>query len=244
MLRPSVSCIVPVFNGERYLGEALDSIFAQNYEPLEVLVVNDGSTDGTAGVLAKYSKRLICLEQKNKGPAACRNFGVKASRGEFVAFLDQDDLWHCEKLSRQIARFEARPELELSIAHARMFWVSELHGEALRLRDQARVNAVPGYTTGALVARRTSFDGVGYFDSSLWFGDATDWFLRAADRGTVMELLPDVLLYHRIHTTNLTRRRLSASRDEFLRIVKCSLDNRRQAGRNFEFPLSSGRGSN
>jgi glycosyltransferase involved in cell wall biosynthesis len=235
---------VPVFNGERYLGEALDSIFAQNYEPLEVVVVNDGSTDGTARVLAKYSYRLVCLEQDNKGPAACRNFGVSASRGEFVAFLDQDDLWHREKLSRQIARFEARPELELSIAHAQMFWVSELRGEAAQLRDQARLNAVPGYTTGALLARRTSFIGVGYFDPSLWFGDSTEWFLRAADRGTVMELLPDVLLYHRMHAANLTRRRLSASRDEFLRIVKHSLDKRRQAGKDPRVPLSSGRGSN
>jgi glycosyltransferase involved in cell wall biosynthesis len=235
---------VPVFNGERYLGEALDSIFAQNYEPLEVLVVNDGSTDGTTGVLAKYSSRVVCLEQDNKGPAACRNLGVSASRGEFVAFLDQDDLWHREKLSRQIARFEARPELELSIAHAQMFWVSELRGEAARLREQARLDAVPGYTTGALLARRTSFDGVGYFDPSLWFGDSTEWFLRAADRGTVMELLPDVLLYHRMHAANLTRRRLSASRDEFLRIVKHSLDKRRQAGKDPRVPLSSGRGSN
>jgi glycosyltransferase involved in cell wall biosynthesis len=228
MLRPSISCIVPVYNGERYITEALDSIFAQNYEPLEVVVVNDGSSDGSARVLAEYQNRLVCLDQGNKGPAACRNLGVSASRGEFVAFLDQDDLWHPEKLVRQIARFDARPELDLCIAHAQMFWVPELEDEAVRLRGQARVKAVPGYTTGTLLTRRTFFDAVGDFDASLWFGDATDWFLRAADEGAVMELLPDILLYHRMHATNLTRRRLSASTDEFLRIVKRSLDHRRE----------------
>jgi glycosyltransferase involved in cell wall biosynthesis len=230
MLRPSISCIVPVFNGEGYITEALDSIFAQNYEPLEVVVVNDGSSDGTARALAEYKNRLLCLDQRNKGPAACRNLGVSACRGEFVAFLDQDDLWHPEKLVRQIARFDARPELDLCIAHAQMFWIPELEGEAVRLRQQARVKAVPGYTTGTLITRRSFFNAVGDFDASLWFGDATDWFLRAADKGAVMELLPDVLLYHRMHATNLTRRRRSASADEFLHIVKRSLDHRRQGG--------------
>jgi glycosyltransferase involved in cell wall biosynthesis len=225
-----ISCIVLVYNGEGYLNQALESIFDQTYQTLEVVVVNDGSTDGTAQVLARYKNRLVYLEQTDKGPAASRNLGVSASRGEFVAFLDQDDLWHPEKLARQMSRFEARPELDLCIAHAQMFWVPELQDEAARLHSQRRVHVVPGYTTGALLTRRTFFDAVGGFDASLWFGDATEWFLRVAHRRAVLEVLPDVLLYHRMHPANLTRRRISASRDEFLRIVKRSLDHRRQEG--------------
>ena len=236
-----ISCIVPVYNGERYLSEALQSIFAQSYRPLEVIVVDDGSTDNKPQVVARFKNCIRYLEQSNKGPSATRNLGVSAARGDFVAFLDPDDLWHPEKLARQMARFEARPELDLCVAHVQLFWVPELREEAARLRNQARLNTVPGYTTGTLLTSRTFFDTVGEFDASFWFGDATDWFLRAADGGAVMELLPDVLLYHRMHTTNLTRRQISASRDEFLRIVKRSLDNRRQAGKRLEslqFPPS------
>jgi len=242
---PLVSCIVPVFNGERYLSEALESIFAQSYRPLEVIIVDDGSTDGTSLVAAAYEDRARILKQSNKGPSATRNLGVSASRGDFVAFLDPDDLWHPDKLARQMVRFAARPELDLSVAHAELFWVSEMEDEAARLRDQGRIHVVPAYTSGTLLTRRIFFDAVGDFDVSLWFGDATDWFLRAANRGAVIELLPDVLLYHRMHTTNLTRRRVFASREEFLRIVKRSLDNRREDGKRLAllpFPPSSGRG--
>jgi len=230
MNSPLVSCIVPVFNGEAYLREALDSILAQSYRPLEVIIVDDGSTDGTSAVLAEYQDHVRILKQSNKGPSETRNYGVRASRGDFVAFLDPDDLWHREKLEKQIARFIARPEIDISIGHVQLFWVAEMHEEAARLQNHWRGQIVPGYTTGTMLARRALFDRVGLFDGSLWFGDATDWFLRAADRRTVMELLPDVLLYHRMHKNNLTRRRIWDSRGEYLGIVKRSLDRRRKVG--------------
>lgn len=110
-----ISCIVPVFNGERYVSETLDSILAQTYRPLELIVADDGSTDGTAAVVARYGEPVRYLWQSNQGPAAARNLGVSAAQGEFVAFLDADDLWHPEKLTRQMARFHARPELSLSV---------------------------------------------------------------------------------------------------------------------------------
>jgi glycosyltransferase involved in cell wall biosynthesis len=121
-----VSCIVPVYNGERYLAEALESILGQTYRSLEVIVVDDGSTDGTAAVLATYRQRITCLHQTNAGHAAARNRGLAVARGEFVAFLDADDLWHPEKLARQMARFQARPELDASVTHVQNFWMAEL----------------------------------------------------------------------------------------------------------------------
>ena len=110
-MKPLVSCIVPVFNGERYLAEALDSILAQTYRPVDLIVVDDGSTDGTAQVAAGYGERITYLYQENSGPAAARNKGIDAAQGEFVAFLDADDVWHEEKLARQMVRFDARREL-------------------------------------------------------------------------------------------------------------------------------------
>jgi glycosyltransferase involved in cell wall biosynthesis len=227
MTLPLISCIVPVFNGERYLREALDSIRAQTYQPLEIIVADDGSTDGSRAVVVSYSEEVRLLRQSTSGPAATRNLGLSAAQGPFVAFLDQDDLWHPEKLARQMSRFQARPELDLCVAHVRNFWIPELIQEELQYRDHPRAQAMPGYYTGTLLARRTLFDRVGRFNTAFRHGDATEWFLRAAEHGAVMELLSGVLTYHRMHHCNLSRREASASRDEYLHIVKGSLDRRR-----------------
>ena len=119
-----ISCIVPAYNGERYLGQTIDSILGQTYRPIEVIVVDDGSTDRTADVAAGYGAPVRLISQPNAGPAAARNTGIEAARGVFLAFLDSDDLWHEEKLERQMQRFAARPELDYCVTHIRNFWVA------------------------------------------------------------------------------------------------------------------------
>jgi GT2 family glycosyltransferase len=146
-----------------------------------------------------------------------------------VAFLDADDLWHPEKLARQMARFQARPDLDVCVTHVQNFWIPELSEEAARSREHHRLaQAVPGYSTVTLLARRTLFETVGGFNPALQHGDSTEWFLRVAEHGAVMELLPDVLSDRRLHQTNRTRHMAAASRDQYLRIVKTSLDRRRR----------------
>jgi glycosyltransferase involved in cell wall biosynthesis len=228
MNSPLVSCIVPVFNGERYIREALDSIFAQTYRPLEIIVADDGSTDNTAVLVGSYGDRVRCLGQNNQGPAAARNLGICAGKGEFIAFLDADDLWHREKLERQMARFQARPELEHCVAHAQNFWIAEMDAEAEKYQRHRISQPLPGYVTGTLLARRAIFDAVGLFNPALAHGDSTDWFLRAAERGAVMELFSDVLLFRRLHPANRSRVLAERSRDEFLKLLKLSLDRKRR----------------
>ena len=230
MSDPLISCVVPAFNSARYIGEALDSILAQTYRPLQVIVVDDGSTDATCDIAAQRGGDVRLLTQKDQGPAATRSAGVRAARGEFVAFLDADDLWHPEKLARQMARFRARPELDLCLCHVRPFYSDELDEERRAYDGHPRTGDLPGYATPALLARRTVFDSVGLFDPELWFADATEWFMRADRLDAVLEVLPDVLVYHRLHQANLTRRRSDASRAEFLRVVHDSLKRRRAAG--------------
>jgi glycosyltransferase involved in cell wall biosynthesis len=225
--QPLISCIVPVFNAQRYLPETLHSILAQTYRRTEIIVADDGSTDGTAEQVAGYGSRIRYVRQPNAGPAAARNLGLNIARGEFVAFLDQDDLWHPEKLARQLDRFDARHELDISITHVRLFWVSALRAEEARFRGHRITGDLPGYITGTLLARRELFQSVGLFNPVLRYGDAMDWFVRAAERSAASELLPDALLYHRVHQNNLSRRESSASRNEFLHILKATLDRRR-----------------
>jgi len=236
MEKPLISCIMPVFNGERYLAEALDSVVAQTYRPLEIIVVDDGSTDNTAGVVRSYGDKVRYLWQDNAGPAAARNRGIDAAKGEFISFLDQDDLWHPIKLMQQMDRFRVHPELEACVTLIQAFWAPELHEEETRFKDHHLTRPVPGYLTGTLLTRHSVFDKVGQFDTSLRFGDAMDWFLRAADQRTVIELLLDVLMYHRMHKTNFSRSQASASRDEFVRILKSSLDRRRRKNKEIETP--------
>jgi len=226
-----VSCIVPVFNGERYLAEALDSILAQTWRPLEVIVVDDGSTDGTASVAARYGDRITCIRQPNAGPAAARNRGIDTANGPFLAFLDADDLWHGNKLARQMARFEARPELEISLTLVRNFWTPEVREEEERLRGHRFAQPIRAYSPPAMLARRAVFGRVGRFDTALRMGEDNDWFLRAAEAGIVIEFMDEVLTFRRMHDSNLGRD-YAGTFDALPDIVKASLDRRRKrAGR-------------
>jgi len=226
-----ISCIVPVFNGERYVREALDSIVAQTHCPLEIIVADDGSTDGTAAIVAVFGERVRYFKQSNEGPAAARNLGISVATGDFVAFLDADDLWHPEKLERQLARFQARPELDYCVTHAQNFWIAEMVAEAEKFQRHRISGPLPGYVTGTLMARRVVFDAVGLFNPALAHGDSTDWFLRAAERGALMDILADVLLFRRLHPSNRSRVRAATSRDEFLQLLKLSLDRKRHFDR-------------
>jgi glycosyltransferase involved in cell wall biosynthesis len=233
--RPLISCIVPVFNGEKYLAEALDSILAQTYPAVEIIVVDDGSTDGTPAVAACYGNLIRWVTQNNVGAPVARNLGVRTARGQFVAFLDSDDLWHPEKLQRQMGRFAARPELDLSLTYLQNFWIPELEKEKARFQNHPLAGALPGYVTQTLLARRSAFDKVGLFNDSLRVGDPADWFMRASEVGLVTEMITDILVYRRMHASNMsmqagTRRMTLSMQDAILRVVKASLDRRRQSG--------------
>ena len=223
-----ISCIVPVFNGERYLGDAIESICQQTYQKFEIIVIDDGSTDGTAAVARQYGHRIRYLRQLNAGTGAARNLGLAAAQGEFIAFLDADDLWHPEKLERQMARFEARHELDYCLAYVRNFWVPELAEEAKRFLDHRIARPLPGYSTCTLLARRDLFSTVGTFSTAAEHAGDTEWFVRVAENRAEMEMLPDVLLYRRLHKTNVSRLGATDSRDEYLQMLKNTLDRRRR----------------
>src|SRR5437773_3781756 len=113
LMNVTVSVVIPTYNYARYLPEAIDSALAQTHAPLEVIVVDDGSTDDTPRVLAVYGDRIRVIRQANRGPGAARNTGIAAARGEYVGFLDADDVWLPRKLELQMARFEADQGLGL-----------------------------------------------------------------------------------------------------------------------------------
>jgi hypothetical protein len=140
-----------------------------------------------------------------------------------------------------MSRFEARPELDLCVTHLQRFWISELETERKRFQEHRFAEVLPGYITQTLLARRNVFDSVGNFNTSRRVGDPMDWFLRAAEHGVVMELLPDLLVYQRMHESNLsvesgTRAMKPHMQDAILEVVKASLDRRRS--RNETSPMA------
>lgn len=224
MAPPSVSVIVPAYNGERYLGAALESALRQDYRPLEVIVVDDGSTDGTARVARDYPV-VRYLYQANRGAAAARNRGIAASHGEYLAFHDSDDLWEPRKVRLQVAALEQHPRVGYCLTRMRNFlepglprpsWVAP---EDLS-RDQF------GIGTGTLMAHRKVFDRIGGFDSRYRCGSDKDWFFRAKDAGVGVALLPEVLVHRRIHDGNLS----ASGEPPFLvlaRMIKASMSRMR-----------------
>ena len=229
MRAPLVSCVIPVLNGERFLAEAIESVLGQTYASVEVVVADDGSTDGTAGVVARFRDRVRLVTQANAGHAAARNLGLAQVRGELIGFLDADDLWHPRKLARQVDLLDARRDLSMCFTLLRNFVDGRDTPESL-LADTALDGAVPGYTSVTMLARRELFTRIGGFDRSLAHGNDRDWFLRAVEAGATKEMIGEVLVFRRLHGENRSRTTAPASRAEYVRIVKASLDRRRAAG--------------
>lgn len=230
MKTPTISVVIPAFNSARFLPAALESILNQTLPPTEVIVVDDGSTDNTADAVEPFRDRVTYIQRESFGPAATRNFGIGLTTGEFIAFLDADDLWHPEKLARQMAAFEANPALDYCLTYVQAFWEDEVAEEGVLLKDHPRAQPIPGYATVPLMARRTVFERVGLLDETLWSTDAADWFLRADRAGLVKEMLTDVLVLRRVHSNNMTKRLAEPFRKEWLDMVKKKLDLERRPG--------------
>jgi glycosyltransferase involved in cell wall biosynthesis len=204
--RYEISCIIPSFNAADYIREALDSIQGQTLKPFETIVVDDGSTDETAKIIANYGTPVTYIYQDNAGPGAARNRGIELARGDFLAFLDADDVWHPDKLASQMERFKQRPELEYCLTYKRNFWEPAMKSEEDRLRQEghAITEDVPGYVMQSMLARARTFEKVGLLDATLRIGEDTDWIARAEDMGVQREVLEDVLLFRRLHERNLS----------------------------------------
>lgn len=227
MSQPLISTIVATYNRRDYLPETIDSILAQDYEPQEIIVIDDGSTDDTKAVLEQYGERLLYIFQENQGVNAARNHGVRAARGEFLAFLDSDDLWVPEKLAQQMAVFFDRPETDAVYGHAEQFYSPEMD-EAYRSRIHRPEGAQPAIVTSSLLIRRSSFLEVGYLDETIVIGSDMEWYSRQKSVGLNMCILPDVLFRRRLHQTNLslTHENVNAER---LRTIKLILNRKREA---------------
>jgi glycosyltransferase involved in cell wall biosynthesis len=223
MNKPSVSCIIPVYNAERFLAETIESVLAQTYTVDELLLVDDGSTDGSKAIIDRYigksATQIRYFHQAQSGPPAARNTGIQAARGEFISFLDSDDLWHTHKTERQIQRFAERAELKISVTHIQNFWMENEHNQGQGIHEHPRAKATVGYAAPTMMARRRVFEHVGLFNATLRFSDSAEWFWRAQQAQIINEVIPDVLVYRRIHSQSHSHSNGKESREEFLKLL-------------------------
>jgi glycosyltransferase involved in cell wall biosynthesis len=221
---PLVSAILAVYNGEPYLAESIASVASQSYRPIEIIVVDDGSTDHTAEI-ARSFEGVRYIYQTNQGHAAAMNLGVETAGGEFLAFLDADDLWEPNKLDLQVGYLLEHPAIDYVIAKTRNFVEPGAELPTPLTKDLLLTPHVL-LSLGTLVARRAAFEVVGTFDVSYAHAKDVDWFIRAREAGLCMAVMPETLLHRRLHGSNRSFH-AQARTHEFLRAVRSSIERRR-----------------
>lgn len=195
---PEISVIIPVYNGERFLAEALASVAAQTYRPIEVIVADDGSTDGSAALAEVYSGTR-CLKLPHLGVSAARNSAIGAARGDWLAFLDCDDIWLPDRLAVQVAAMAAFPGTAVFLGRKRIL----IDGPRPAWYDGPGTGAdLPSYEPSTWLVRRDAFEAAGMFDTSMTIGEDTEWLARATDAGLGIHVCERVIMERRIHDTN------------------------------------------
>ena len=209
-MKSKVSIIIPTYNYGRFISKAIESALAQTFPIFEIIVVDDGSTDKTKEIVKEFGEKIHYIKQENRGVCAARNNGVKNSSGDFIAFLDADDIWLPEKIEKQIAKFEV--DTEIGLVHCGMREFNSETGEIIKLHleggegwvaddlllNEKSVVVGPG---GSIVVKRKVYEDVGEFDENLKNGEDWEFCYRVA-RKYKIGFVAEILLDYRSHSVN------------------------------------------
>lgn len=204
---PLISVILPVYNGENFIAQAVNSVLSQEHEALELIVINDGSTDHTEQILKQFEGKITCINQENSGPSKARNAGVEAAKGEYIGFIDADDIWVPGNLDVHLKQFDNFNTLDISVGLTSKIEFES--PEEIKLKS-ARQKAALHLVLGASLMKKSVFDQVGLFDEELILGQDTDWFLRAREKNKMIAVSRDLVLFYRKHPGNRTNDRVKA----------------------------------
>jgi glycosyltransferase involved in cell wall biosynthesis len=219
---PTIGVVIPAWNAERWLGEAIESVLAQEPPPIDVVVVDDGSSDRSARIAESYGPPIRVVRQANAGIGAARNVGVELVEGQLITFLDADDLLTPASLACRVQVLLRRPEIDLAFGHVRRF-SEQLDGAPVAL-DEAQ----PGHVPAMMLVRRAALERVGPFPTHTHVAEGLDWLLRAREQRLGEVTLTDQVLWRRVHGENNSLRN-RAEIGEFAHALKASLDRRRAA---------------
>jgi glycosyltransferase involved in cell wall biosynthesis len=231
-----VTVIIPVYNGEQFLAEAINHVLRQDYQPLEIIVVDDGSTDNTGKVAAKFQDIIHYIYQQNAGPSAARNCGLKAAQGDLITFLDVDDLWSEGKLKVQTEYLVNHPDIGIVQGLIQQMVLLDINQGAQPLFKPI-YQPYQFINLGSGVYRKSVFEKIGFFDETLKYGEDVDWFIRAWENGISKVVLEEVSLFYRQHNNNMTKGQNLVNLG-FVRIFKKHLDRLRKSEESSRMLLS------
>jgi glycosyltransferase involved in cell wall biosynthesis len=224
---PLISVMIPAYNASPYLAEAIESALSQTYERLEVIVVDDGSDDGTLEVAQAFSDRVRAIRQSRGGNGAARNAAVELAQGQYFAFLDADDRFTPDKLRLQMDALVDDRGLDVVFGHVREFVSPELPDE-VRAEIRPAADPQPWASPNLMLIGREAFERVGPFATNLRVGVTVDWYARATEAGLKTRVLEQIVLERRLHTQNNGIREADA-RSQYIQVLRASIERRRRA---------------
>jgi glycosyltransferase involved in cell wall biosynthesis len=226
---PEISVIVPVYNGAGFLHEALSTIARQRIARIEVVLVDDGSTDNLPQLVAALPQPVRYIRQTNQGLGAAHNRGLREARGELIAFLDIDDSWPEDSLRARLQALRDEPQLALVYGHSQLQRL-----EPDRLTGSGRWTDFGAPLTymlmGSVLARRSAFERAGAFDPAMGLADDADWYLKAVDAGLPMRRLERTLHWYRQHDASMTYGKTTRE-SRIFDVIQASLQRKRAAAR-------------
>ena len=223
---PVISVVIPVYNGERYLADAIQSVLDQTYRNFEVIVVDDGSTDGSADVAQRFGEAIRYVHQANGGVCKARNAGIAAARGAYIAFLDQDDLWLHDKLAAQVAYLDSHPEAGAVYCQCQVMGKAKLCSN-LYYSDPVKDDVVGIMRGPYLLMTSAMFRGevlskIGGFDEALIGAGYEDGDLTIrVSEVTHIAYLPEILAMYRVHSSNAMNNEWVLLRNHGIYLRKC-----------------------
>lgn len=207
-MQPSIDVIIPFYNSKKYILEAIKSVYNQDYKNINIIAVDDGSTDNTIDIINKTYKNVNIIKQSNQGPAIARNNGILSSNGEYLSFLDSDDLWSKNKIEIQMKFLNNNTDIKMVSG-----LVEEFHDKDVITRNYNKEKA---YTIGSILIKRDDFFRVGLFNNFL-FGEFIDWISRYKSLGLKEYVINETVLYRRLHDKNTTL--IAKDKKDYLKVV-------------------------
>ncbi len=195
---PLISVVIPVYNGEKYIADAINSILKQNYSPLEIIVVDDGSTDNTQAVLEKFGNAVTVISQSNQGQSAARNVGLRATKGSVIGMLDADDLWTDDHIALMLPHLQ--PESPYDFVRGSVRYLKN-HGTSQEETTEASFLEA---LVGACLYRTSLIERVGPFAEDMRQGEDLDWNIRITECGCREKRISETTLFYRRHEHNIT----------------------------------------
>lgn len=197
----SISVIIPTYNSATFISEAIESVLMQSYSPYEIIIIDDGSTDGTEEIVKKFGTKVQYVYQENQGPSPARNKGIKMANGNYVAFIDADDVWMPESLSCHVDQFKEFNNLDISIGLTCKMGFNKTSDIDIK---KAKQESALHLSLCASLIKKSVFNDVGFFDEDLILSQDTDWFLRAREAEKRIAISRELVSLYRRHSNNRT----------------------------------------